>query len=164
MTDTQLNTYFLALATQLKEIAHDPEAKLARFARMDEVLSSKRSGFEASPGLVLSSESGKLAALGNGNALSCHECTFLVLRKCEVKDFDGYEKAFTETMAIGRKIIGRMLYDLKAGDGIMRYLDKDSIRFEKVGPVYDHAFGYAFTFLLKIKIACEFTYNPNDWL
>lgn len=164
MTDTEFNSYFLDLATRLKDIAHQPEAKIGRFARMDEVLSTKRSALLLDPGLVVKNEAGSFDNIGNGNAIANHQCAFLVLQKCGIKDFDQYEKAFYLAMRIGNKILAKMLVDLKNNQGMMRYLDRHSIRFEKVGPVYDHAFGYAFHFSLKMKVGCEFVYNQNDWI
>ena len=161
MDFTAYSNYFEGLATQLRDVAHTAAApKFCRF-NIEEVLAGLAHGIDpATPCLLLEAFEGRLSEEGD-NVMDNQDAAFLILRQCELEDFASQNAIIDESKRIGLKVIARLRHDARAGEGLQHF-DRNSVGYEKVGPVFGNCFGYRFTFSFYNPLSLR--YNAADWL
>jgi hypothetical protein len=155
------SNYFEALATQLRDVAHTPEApKFCRF-NIEEILAGLAHGLVLdTPGLLLESFEGRLSEDGD-NVMDNQDGAFLILKACELEDFSAQNAIIDEAKRIGLKVIAKLRHDALRNQGLQHF-DRNSVGYEKVGPVFGNCYGYRFTFSFFNPISLRV--DPADWL
>jgi hypothetical protein len=159
MSTDDIEEYFELMATQLKEIRHTPA--LPRFVRfnIEEVLKGLRHNLNLTNFcLLLEAPEGTIDDNRGDQCWDNQVVSYLVLRQVEVNDFAGERATVAQARQIGVKILTRILQDARFGDVD---LAEDPVEYEKVGPVFNNAFGYRISFVAKDPISL--VYEEDDW-
>ncbi len=161
MNFTDYSDYFELLATKLKDVAHTPAVpKFARF-NIEEILAGLAHGLDpTTPCLLLESFEGRLSEEGD-NTMDTQDAAFLIVQHAELEDFKAQNGIIDRSKKIGLKVVAKMRKDARAGTGV-QHLDRNSIGYEKVGPIFGTCFGYRFTFSFFNPISLAV--DPADWL
>ncbi|MGI4865451.1 MAG: hypothetical protein ACRYFZ_16125 [Janthinobacterium lividum] len=161
MNFTDYSDYFEGLATKLRDVAHTPDApKFARF-NIEEILAGLAHGLDpTTPCLLLESFEGRLSEEGD-NVMDTQDAAFLIMQHCELEDFAAQNAIIDLAKRIGFKVISKMRHDARAGTGLQHF-DRNSVGYEKVGPIFGQCFGYRFTFSFFNPVSLRV--NPADWL
>ena len=155
------SAYFEDLATRLRDVAHTPETpKFCRF-NIEEILANLAHGIDPStPCLLLESFEGRLTEEGD-SVIDNQDAAFLLMQSCELEDFAAQNAIIDQAKKIGLKVIARLRHDARAGTGLLHF-DRNSVAYEKAGPIFGNCFGYRFTFSFFNPISLRM--NPTDWL
>lgn len=155
------SAYFEALATQLRDVAHSPDnRKFCRF-NIEEVLAGLAHGLDPStPCLLLESFEGRLSEDGD-QVMDNQDAAFLIMQLCELEDFASQNAIIDRAKTIGLKVIARLRHDARKGQGLQHF-DRNSVGYEKVGPVFGNCYGYRFTFSFFNPLSLRL--DPADWL
>lgn len=161
MNFTDYSDYFELLATKLKDIAHTKdEPKFARF-NIEEILAGMAHGLDpTTPCLLLESFEGRLTEEGD-NVMDTQDAAFLIMQHCELEDFKEQNAIIDRAKTIGFKLVAKLRSDARKDLGL-KHLDRNSVGYEKVGPIFGTCFGYRFTFSFFNPVGLAV--NPADWL
>ncbi|MGI4870451.1 MAG: hypothetical protein ACRYFX_04645 [Janthinobacterium lividum] len=161
MTFTAYSNYFEDLATRLRDVAHTPAApKFCRF-NIEEILAGLAHGIDPStPCLLLESFEGRLSEEGD-NVMDNQDGAFLIMKYCALEDFAAQNAIIDQAKSIGLKIVARLRHDARQGLGLLHF-DRNSVGYEKVGPVFGDCYGYRFTFSFFNPLSLRV--DPADWL
>lgn len=161
MNFTDYSDYFEAIATKLKDVAHTKDApKFARF-NIEEILAGMAHGLDPStPCLLLESFEGRLSEEGD-NVMDTQDAAFLIIQHAALEDFKAQNGIIDRAKQIGFKVVAKMRHDARLRQGL-EHLDRNSIGYEKVGPIFGTCFGYRFTFSFFNPVSLKL--NPADWL
>lgn len=162
MTEQEFNLYFKQIATNLVAISHTEQKP--RFALVEELDRLLRKNLNSETFiLTILHEEGSLTDLATTQrSVEMHSCEFAVLKL--VKPESEAETAYTESFAVARQIVAKMLKDFREGQDIARWLLPDSFKFSKVISIADSHHGWVVSFSLAIKAGCDYVYNETDWL
>lgn len=163
MLPDTFEAYFEKIATELKDIAHVPGARLERFKRMDieEVLTALRGNIDLdSFCLLLESLNGNLEDNGADTDFNNQVSAFLVLRNCPEGDFLMQRETLKMALQIGFKVVSRLKKDAREGLGLENF-KSTGLTYEKVGPLFDGAYGYRFELAFFDEV--DLSFNPDDW-
>ncbi len=154
-------SYFEAIARSHRQIAHSEQEK--HFCRMniEEVISDLRSQL-LYPALLLESFEGGIIDHLSDNFLDKQEGAFMILKQCHNDDFEMENLLLDECRQIGMDIISRMIKDRR--DFLLQGFDPASVHYQKVGPVFDNAFGYRFSFSIETAANASLQYRSERWL
>jgi hypothetical protein len=154
------SAYFEGLATKLRDVAHTPDnPKFCRF-NIEEILANLAHGLDTeTPCLLLESFEGRLSEEGD-NVMDTQDGAFLIVKACETEDFAAANLIIDEAKRIGFKVIAKLRHDARAGEGLQHF-DRNSVGYEKVGPIFGNCYGYRFTFSFFNPISLRV--NPADW-
>jgi hypothetical protein len=152
MTPAVYLNYFEQMARQLLQIGHSTTKK--RFARIniEEVLTGLRNSINLSDWcMFLESYEGKLILKADETAADIITGAFMIVKNVQPDNFVQEAMVLDQSKAIGIKIVSRMILDKqKAYQGtapaFMRGFDVSSVNYQKVGPLFDNAYGYRFEF------------------
>ncbi|MBC6698089.1 hypothetical protein [Hymenobacter sp. BT190] len=159
MSTDDIEEYFELMATKLKEIRHTPA--LPRFVRfnIEEVLKGLRHNLNmTSYCLLLEAPEGVIDDNQADQFWDNQVVSYMVLRQVELNDFAAERATVAEARKIGVKILTRILSDERFGEV---NLAEDPVEYEKVGPVFNNAFGYRISFTAKDPISLA--YKSSDW-
>jgi hypothetical protein len=158
---TDYSDYFEGLATKLRDVAHTPDnPKFARF-NIEEILAGMAHGLDpTTPCLLLESFEGRLTEEGD-NVMDTQDAAFLIMQHCELEDFAAQNAIIDLAKRIGFKVVAKLRHDARKGEGI-KHFDRNSVGYEKVGPIFGECFGYRFTFSFFNPVSLAV--NPADWL
>jgi hypothetical protein len=158
---TDYSDYFELLATKLKDVAHTPDApKFARF-NIEEILAGMAHGIDpTTPCLLLESFEGRLSEEGD-NVMDTQDAAFLIMQWCELEDFGAQNAIIDRAKKIGFKIVAKLRHDARKDVGL-KHFDRNSVAYEKVGPIFENCFGYRFTFSFFNPVSLAV--NAADWL
>jgi hypothetical protein len=158
---TEYSNYFEALATKLRDVAHTKDnPKFARF-NIEEILAGMAHGLDpVTPCLLLESFEGRLSEEGD-NVMDNQDAAFLIMQHCELEAFDAQNEIIDRAKKIGLKVVAKLRSDARKDIGL-KHFDRNSVGYEKVGPIFGTCFGYRFTFSFFNPISLAV--NPADWL
>ncbi|RYE90580.1 MAG: hypothetical protein EOO37_02630 [Cytophagaceae bacterium] len=161
MNFTDYSNYFELLATKLIDVAHTPDnPKFARF-NIEEILAGLAHGLDPeTPCLLLESFEGRLSEEGD-NVIDTQDAAFLIIQSCELEAFAAQNDIIDRAKQIGFKVIAKLRHDARAGEGL-KYFERNSVGYEKVGPIFGNCYGYRFTFSFFNGVSLKL--NPADWL
>jgi hypothetical protein len=163
--------YFEDLATNLKDIGHTPDKK--KFSRIDieEVLTSMRTSLDMTTMcLVLEMLEGQLNDNISDNIMNMQAGAFLLLRHVKKGDYAAENVAMADAFKIFVKLLSKIkkdretfpMNDANRSNGLVKYFDFSSVKYNKVGPIFDNCYGLRIEFGFSESVS--FAFNPNDWL
>lgn len=165
-----LSTYFLELATKLKEIAHSPDRK--RYIEVN--------GYDNMLGLIENDTflkdtilihdvaiNGRFFAENSDQVLDRIPGMFYVLQRADKTNLSAVKATHKATLLIGKKIISKMRRDqylesIHQSTADLRNLDVASFTYQSVGPLVSGWHGTMFQFSLVEKPGI--IYNAEDWI
>jgi len=117
------------------------------------------------PALILNSVSGFVSPnTTRDNFLSTVKSGFLVIDHLEDPGDYALEMAILHnTFSIGRQLVARILQDCSDPMAHPYQLDTSSVKFEMMDAIFNHDFGFMFTFDLKYRIG-DMKVDPDQWL
>ena len=132
-------------ASKVKLISHTTENP--KVVTVDEVLEKKRNlKYKTSPGLLISSEEGRMLAPNIDSVRESTFYTYSVIQYWENNNFDQLNQIYDATKKAGLLIFKLMLQDKLNRRKELIGLEDESFAFEKAKYVSDNAFGYEFSF------------------
>lgn len=151
-------SYFENLARKHKSILHTDAQK--HFYRLDieEVLTGLRTPIKY-PALILEMHEGRILNNASDNIRDLQTGAFMIVKQVSKKDdFKEEMSALEECLNIGYDIIARMWQDRH--NRVLNSFDIGTVNYSKVGPVFDNAYGYRFTFGLDDRLP---GYDSTKW-
>ena len=159
MSIEEIEEYFEELATKFRPIGHTTAApRYCRF-NIEELLSGFVHKLDLSKFcLLLESPMGALEDNGGDGYFDNQEIAFLVIRRCELRNFAQEKQILADTRRLGLQIVARIIEDGRFID-----LDENTIEYEKVGSekVLANCYGYRFTFTASSTI--DLSTDPALW-
>lgn len=156
--------YFRTLAKEHVDILHDPAAGRNRFMRMNVEDAFQHITGLTSPFIALESFEYFRKSPSADQHLRTLKGGFMILKTVP----EGYDNRTQEDAAlqfcmdIQTDIENRLLHDKKSGRcHWLRFLDDNSIRCYKVGPLFNNAFGWLCEFNVDTRL--NLTYDPAKW-
>jgi hypothetical protein len=166
MTEAEFNSYFEDVATKLIDISHNPENGQHRFATDEELINGLKDKFDSETYILsVIKEDGQLSNLYSlANIVEGHNACFFILKNNPDGGADAVPGILDETLLVAKKVLSKMIKDLKERNGIMKNLEPDRLQFQKVGPICDLHYGWKISFTLSLKSGCDYKYNQEDWI
>lgn len=156
--------YFRQIATNLIAIGHTPENPKFSRINIEEVLNGVRANLNmATPVMVLENCEVRYTDRKTDNVLKEIYGAFMVVRNVQMDDFEGESAALDDCEAIIEKVLSKMKADKDSSTVVeMRGFDLSTVVLQKIGGVFDNAYGYRCEFTLRASV--PFVINPTDWL
>ncbi|MGV3588608.1 MAG: hypothetical protein ACO1OF_16500 [Adhaeribacter sp.] len=162
MTLKDYEAYFERLATQFKPIGHSPQNRKFVRISIEELFVQMRSGLILTgPGLVLEVFEGELQYTKSDNNPDNQAGAFYILQNVRQDDFKHETEVLDRCLTLGKELAAKIFRDSRYGKGPLQNFDLDKIRYHKVGPFWDNAFGYRFEF--SWWDAFKPVVNPDNW-
>ena len=154
--------YMENLATQYLPIRHSATTK--RFTRYNvvEVFTELRSSLDLSHFcLMLESFEGQLQDNASSALFDQQTGAFMVLRKVELDNYPAEAETLDLAKAMGLELIYKINQDSRKPGNAIRAFELSSVKYFKVGPVFDNAYGFRFEFSFYDQLSPVL--NPANW-
>lgn len=137
--------------------------KLKGFYRFDfsEIEGEFRRGVET-PALLMESHSSALHSNNTSN-FNTHAMSVLILDFAgQVGDYDKQNQVLNETYYLAMDFVSYLVREKERRESFLYSIFKtDSVRIEKVGPIFDNMYGW--NVLYELKNAEPFCWEPDKW-
>jgi hypothetical protein len=151
--------YFEQIAMEHVDIAHSSTEKHFSRLNINEMIQALNTDINY-PCLLLESLEGGLEAVSDDQINDVKTCGFMVVDLADLGDYADQDEVLDKMFVLAMEIVSRMRDDRKMHSWLRR-LNLDRVKYFKVGPLFDRAFGYLVEFEIKTQI--NLTYNPAKW-
>jgi len=162
-------TYFKNLAISNKKIAHNLNGKKT-FRRIDieEVLTGLKQDVDGLSLFLENPEIKPYDALSD-NPRQIYEGALLIMNSVEKGDFEEQENVLSESLEVCEQILAKIKNDVKACSMDASHphkihgFDFNSVRINKIGPVFGVFYGWRMTFSLNQTFNDKLVLKNTDW-
>lgn len=156
--------YFRNIATNLIAIGHTPSNPKFTRINIEEVLNGVRANLNmATPVMVLENYEARFTDRKTDNVFKDLYGAFMVVKNVRMDDFEAEAAALDLTESIIMKVLAKMKADKDSSIVVeMRGFDLSTVVLQKIGGIFDNAYGYRAEFTLRASV--PLVIDPADWL
>lgn len=152
--------YYRTACKNHKDILHTDENKhFFRFNTL-EMLSALRTEMKY-PAFGLENFSGNIGDVLSDNKRSAFNVAFILIKPCELDNYDEQEEIIDEMYELGIDFLGKMHKDLHIQGSFLKQLDFNDVDFSPVGPIFENHYGYRFAF--NINNPAKIRFEAAKW-
>lgn len=167
MTVAEYDAYFEPIATKLKAIRHSPTKRRFAHYHIEEVLTGLREHLDMTDFcLLLEDLEGRIISKADEAINDVQSGALIIARHVPHDDFAGERTAIDNALKLCRQVAARMIADkAMAIQGskprFLRGLVVSGFSYQKVGPLFDHCFGYRLEF--QYTDTAALIIDPDQW-
>lgn len=155
--------YFKTACKNNLKLMHEKNDRVSFFRfNLSEIIENLRTGISY-PAFGLENIEGNFEDLKADSVKNIVPISFVIIKPCDLLDFDEQEDVMDDCYKIGMEILSKMHKDAHNRDTIISKISVENGRYIPVGPIFSNHFGYRFTLDIKIENMSEIYFNPADW-